>query len=113
MSYDVSLYMDTGNGSTIEMEIGNYTYNCSMMLVVAIEKTKGDKGLSLSGMSGWDATKVADYLGETLDYMRKNVPEMEKMNPNNGWGDFETWCEYLDKIRLACIKHPLTKLSVT
>ena len=112
MSYDCSLEVDTGNGETISIDLGNYTYNCSMMLVKAIEKSSGKKETSLSDLDGVIAKEVSKILGLACIEMAENRKEYIEMNPENGWGDYDSWLEYLRNIELQCLKHPNTKLSV-
>jgi hypothetical protein len=111
MSYDVSVSIDTGNGESLEEEIGNYTYNCSAMLTKALVAV-GKEQISLSDMHGWDVSKVAFYLKDALQYMRENRKEFIAMNPDNGWGDFESWLEFLSKIYETCLKHPKCDLRI-
>ena len=107
MSYDTSLRISTGNGDSLDLDLGNYTYNCSEMLAKA---TKGKFGLST--LSGMNALEVANILDEAIKEMRNNKEKSAAMNPKNGWGDYDGWLTYLENIAKACRIHPKTILNV-
>ncbi len=111
MSYDVSLRVDTGNSSYLELLVGNYTYNCSNMLVLANDLVNGS-ARSLSSMSGWRASRVAEWLGGAVRHMRTHEDLYTPHEPTNGWGDLESWCAFLADIAEACRQHPKAYLYV-
>lgn len=105
MSYDVALKINTGKGLREVMECGNYTYNCSAMLVLAI-------GKSLSAFDGCPCPLVEEELTDAIDKMKSHPARYEELEPSNGWGSYEGWLKYLCIIRDACASHPLCTLSV-
>lgn len=108
MSYDISLEIDTGNSELQEVvEIGNYTYNCSGMFVRA-----NSKRLSLRELHGMTCTKAEPILAEVVENMQKNPAEYKAMNPENGWGSYDTFLPYLENFLKQCRANPKCKIGV-
>lgn len=108
MSYDVAV---AGKdcpccGASGGVEIGNYTYNCSPMLWEANKA-------SLSDLNGKPVEEVALVLSEGVAIMRADPERFRAMNPANGWGDYDSWLGYLDRIIDACNQYPGAVLVVT
>lgn len=101
MSYDV--YLKHG---TLDKDLGNYTYNCSPMF------HKG-AGKSLSDLDNLKASKAAVYLRKGYEWMRDNPEECRKMNPSNGWGNYDSWLEYIGGILKECEANPDATLVVS
>ena len=90
MSYD----MDIGNESF------NYTYNVSPMWYAA----KPDKGIRIHyGMTGQEALIP---LREIREYMEDNKGELEKLDPENGWGDYWGALQFVNELILASLRNP-------
>lgn len=101
MSYDVSLkYGD------LELELGNYTYNCSKMFYQGTD-------VGLNQLNGMKAKEAYPILKERFDYMRDNPEEMKKLNPPNGWGSYDSFLDYIGRITVACRKNPDAILEVS
>jgi hypothetical protein len=109
MSYDVSLEADLGGPEPVRVGDldANYTYNCGGMLGEATG------GLWLSDMTGWDAAAVAVTLRDALAVMERDRPRFIGMNPENGWGDLDSWMVFLRKIVDACDAAPRARLCVS
>lgn len=101
MSYDT--YISQG---TLTKDLGNYTYNCSGMLA------KGTGGKSLSALNGMKCSDAAVILRKGYEYMRDYPEEMEAMNPENGWGNYRSWLEYVGNILTECEANPDATLEV-
>jgi hypothetical protein len=37
----------------------------------------------------------------------------KKLNPENGWGDYETFCEFLEEVLAACFKYPDARVETS
>ena len=99
MSWDIDLEIDTGNGYTEVVNVGNYTWNVSPMYKEAL-------GYTLSELDNKKANEVIDELAEGHKKMIKKPQKYKKMNPDNGWGDYEGAKEYLHDIIIACAENP-------
>ncbi len=70
----------------------NYTYNVSRMFYAA----KPDIGIwVINGMPG---KRAVEHLLEIHNYMVLHRPEMEAMNPENGWGDYHGAIKLLTRL---------------
>lgn len=79
----------------------NYTYNVSPMWYEIYPEDDGM--VFIDGMSGKEAyPKVSKAISEMLSKEKF----MKKLNPENGWGDYEGFLEFLHKVADACIKCP-------
>lgn len=113
MSYDVYLELDveTGQkGDAFTVDCGNYTYNCGPMFYRAL-KAGGFNG-GLSDLDGELAGKMSKFLLKATAHMKNNQKIYKKMNPKNGWGDYESALEFLVKITDECIRRPKCKIRV-
>ena len=92
--------------SAVVCKCGNYTYNVSPMYRAA-----GIDGLgSLDGMRGSEAARLLD---KAIVHMETNRAQHERMNPSNGWGDYNGALNFLRKIRMACGDYPNAYVSVS
>ena len=108
MSWDVSLMIDTGDKELVEVvDLGNYTYNVSPMYYKAFERKGGFR--SLDGMR---VKKAIPILERAIQRMKDDPKQYKKMNPENGWGDYEGALEYLMDILDGCKKHPKTIIKI-
>lgn len=107
MSYDISLVIDTGKEEREILEIGNYTYNCGSMFAKATEKQ-----YSLSDLNGMNCKEVAKIINFAIINMRSNPEKYKKLNPENGWGDYTSFLEYVEKIEKGCLENPKCNLLV-
>lgn len=108
MSYDVSIVGKDCPccGASGGVEVGNYTYNCSKMLWEAADT-------SLSALHGKPVEEVAQVLSKGVAVMRADPARFQAMNPENGWGDYDSWLDYLDRIIDACQRYPGAVLEVS
>lgn len=101
MSYDISLY----KGKRVKARIGNYTYNISPMYLKAL-------GTSLLELDGVEVNIITPILLKGVEDMVNNKEEYLKLNPENGWGNYEGALEYLQKLLAECLKFPTAKIEV-
>ena len=105
MSIDIDLTINTGIMETSVVVVGDMTHNVQPMWRKAIKETS-DLDMNLCDFNGWIASDAHLIIKKALDHMRKNTEEYTPMNPENGWGSYETAVDYLSDLLIACIDHP-------
>jgi len=105
MSYDISLEINTGIKEAEVVNIGNMTYNVAPMYKQAL-------GYSLMDLNDRLAGEVVNELRLGIEDMRNNPEKYEKLNPANGWGNYEGALKYLSKLYSACCEHPSCIIKV-
>lgn len=105
MSYDVTLYIDTGAGNYICCFDSNMTSNVAPMWREA--------GADLAKMHELPAWRAVDVLTAAIDNMTNYPQDYRAMEPANGWGDYDGCLEFLTSIRDACRKHPRAYISIS
>ena len=101
MSYDVSLV-----SGDLSFEIGNYTYNCAGMFYQGTDT-------GLNQLDGMKASEAYPILKQRFEYMRDNPEEMRQYEPDNGWGNYEGFLDFIGRITVACRKNPNATLDVS
>jgi hypothetical protein len=115
MSLDVRLYVDVDTGSPelhrCYLYEANYTHNCIPMAIKA--------GIYEYVWRPEECCDVA-VAGDLVEPLRTGVKLMEDdpnrfkaLNPKNGWGDYDTFLEWLRKYLVACIENPNAKIRVS
>lgn len=127
MSYDVGIYIQTGEDEdtwTAVVSCGNMTHNVGSMYRLALpgpylgggkyggHGAAGPRG-GLPGLSGLPCTEAAPLLREAIAYMHEHRAELRKLNPENGWGNYDTALHFLHKMALACERHTRGTLGVS
>lgn len=56
---------------------------------------------------------VVHALHSGIDYMLQNREELEKYNPDNGWGNFHSFLRWLIEYWHACDENPGCKIEVS
>lgn len=79
--------------------IGNYTYNVSPMYRKAMN-------MSLSDFHGMNAKDAIMILENGIKEMECNGDEYEKLNPENGWGDYKGALNYIKRLLDSCRENP-------
>lgn len=108
MSLDVTLYVSVDTGGvepeTITLFTANYTHNCGNMARAAGVYNHVWRPDEL------DDVRVA---GDLIDPLRAGIKTMENdparfvaLNPENGWGSYETFLPWLREYLAACVEHP-------
>ena len=111
MSWDVSVRINTGNGKFLESGSFNQTYNVSQMFRRAFTETDGDL-FELRDLHGMICKNIVWSLNNAVKYMQEHSEEMRKLNPSNGWGNYEGALEFLAAIHELCLEHPLAVVNV-
>ena len=96
MSYDI--FLTTPKNRDEDSEVGNMTSNIRPMY---------DKAFGVNDwkdvVDGRRAGSVVQEIFLAYDEMKSNPKEYKKLNPENGWGDYEGALEYLYKLlRESC-----------
>lgn len=121
MSYDVYLYepcpqqpclctCHEGGPSEVRVFDSNYTSNCSMMWDAAgcpLREWACDK----RGVR--TAETLIEPLRAAIAAMEADPAKYEAMNPDNGWGSYQTVLPWLRSILSACEQHPKARLHVS
>lgn len=107
MSYDIWLEVDMGGSepATLGMLDWNYTSNCASMWNLA--------GANLGEFEGKRAGDCAVALQEALAVMEANPETFRKMNPSNGWGNYETLLPRLRELLVAFLRAPEATVRVS
>jgi hypothetical protein len=58
------------------------------------------------------ASELIRPLSVGLDKLRSNPKRFKRLNPPNGWGDYEGLVDFVSRYLKACIKFPDAKVSV-
>ena len=100
MSYDVSFRRNVSNmeGELYLNESFNMTSNVGPMYRAA--------GLDVSALDKYTCKDVADTIIPRYEYMVAHPDEMRKLNPENGWGDYESALQFLKEILVTALTIP-------
>jgi len=108
MSWDFWMEADVGGKEPVDIGFdANYTYNVSPMFYDAFNLEEGIRGLDK--MLGDEAMP---YLENAIIKMKENPKKYKAMNPSNGWGDYDTALELLEKLLGWCIEAPKAQMRV-
>jgi hypothetical protein len=90
----------------------NYTHNTNGMIAAAYEAVTGEQTERCGGPLGkvigaawWDrldgmtGAQGAEYLGQIIEGLEADPARFREMNPENGWGSYDTLLEVLRKMR--------------
>jgi hypothetical protein len=106
MGYWAGVEIHTGKEYTEVCESINHTSNTGKMWAIAL-------GIPLGDLHHMECRNAADILHKGVKYMRENKEELEKLNPENGWGDYDTALEFLTEIRDMADAHPKARLDIS
>jgi len=59
------------------------------------------------------AKDIADLLDDGWNILLSDPEKFKKFNPENGWGSYESLCDFVYKYRNACWENPDAELSVS
>lgn len=91
MGYSIWLEADLGNGMVeLASDDWHYTSNCSGMWCEA--------GADLASFEGRTAQECSVLLADAITLMRSEPAKFIKMNPENGWGSYETLLPCLETL---------------
>ena len=106
MSYSISLDIDTGGPEpAVVGRDWNYTTNCAPMWREA--------GADLAEYDGKLAGACVPSLSNAIDVMRLESARFKAMNPENGWGSYDSLLPALDKLLSNFRAHPLATVRVS
>jgi hypothetical protein len=118
MSYDTYIIIDSGGAEPAQVaDVGNHTSNVSPMYHQAMPGPYEGGGRydgvreseprgGLPGISGLSCAAAIVILRKGIRYMEDNREKMLELNPENGWGSYDTALKYLREILDACLAHP-------
>lgn len=81
----------------------NYTHNCNRMANEVIAPQEVSWWKLLDGMDGPDG---AALLSRIVDGLRADPEHFRAMNPENGWGNYDSFVALLDEMRRAVPEWP-------
>jgi hypothetical protein len=106
MSYDIWLEIDTGEAEPYVVdEPGNCTSNVSPMWKDALGRSLGD-------YHGAPCSEACGPLARGVERMEAEPDRYRKMNPENGWGDYEGALDFLRRLLRACRAHPNATIQI-
>lgn len=97
MSYDVYLVVTAG-GPEHTIFNANHTSNTARMWRKA--------GADLAEFDGQSARDLAMALILATAHMKAHPDYYKTMEPDNGWGDYDSTLEFLNEILAACQENP-------
>ncbi len=107
MSYDICLVIDTGGSEPASLiEDRNMTYNVSPMFRKALKEGGVNK------LDGKLAKDCINMLRDGIKDMQDKKAEYEKLNPSNGWGDYDSALNYLKRLLDDALAHPKATFKV-
>lgn len=101
MSYDIDFELDGGAGPIRVGRDFNYTSNCAPMWRMAMPLTDG-----LAGLEGTSCKSAAVTLAAGIARMEADPAAYRKLNPANGWGDYDSTLELLRDLLAQCKSIP-------
>lgn len=97
---DIDITHDDGYVTTIEV-VDGHTYNLTPMW-----RKAGVVEGSTSDLGGLTTAEVAPCLLSALVDVWSNEADYRKLDPPNGWGDFDGFLEILTRLTRLCHAHP-------
>lgn len=85
----------------------NYTHNVVPMW------SKAGAYEALYKSQGKKASEIIPILSEAINNMIHNKQDYEKLNPKNGWGDYDGALRILFEIRTACECNPEATIDIS
>jgi hypothetical protein len=107
MSWDIWLVTEVDGHEITIGESFNYTHNCNRMI--------RDAGLTEwpYKVDGWEAKKLAIFLDMAIENLSVDPEKYRAMNPENGWGDYDSLLDVLKQVRKQCATYPSTKVRMS
>lgn len=79
----------------------NYTYNVSPMWYKIYPDAK-----NMVDIDGMTSKKAYELLADARSKLWLNPEEFIALNPDNGWGSYEGFLEFIGDLMQACIDNP-------
>lgn len=116
MSLDVTLYLEIDVGAPELQYVcffdSNYTHNCASMAREA--------GLYKYVWRPEECEPPIEFAKDLIEHLRSGIARMEddperftRLNPENGWGSYETFLPWLREYLAACIKYPKARIAAS
>ena len=105
MSYDISLEINTGFEDREVVDVGNITYNITPMFVKSM-------GKNLSDFNDKKCREMIPILRIGVIELANNPEKYRKLNPVNGWGNYDGALNYLRKLLVSCEENPNCTIKV-
>jgi hypothetical protein len=105
MSYWIHLSLDGGSGVEFDIYDWNYTSNCRPMWLAA--------GVDLKDFDGKFASECVEQLNDVLIFMQAHPSVFKALNPENGWGDYNSLFHALRELYLKMYDAPNAKVRVS
>lgn len=103
MSYDISFRRKVENmeGELYLNESFNMTSNVGPMY-----DTAAANGFWIGDLDKMNTKDVVAKIQPIYGYMIEHPDEMRTLEPENGWGDYESALKFLKEIIVTCLDHP-------
>ena len=106
MSYDVRLTIDTGGENPASVSKWRTpTYNLAPMFSKAL-------GFGLRTLQDKLAGDAIPDLRRAIAAMQDDPAEFKKLNPENGWGNYEGALAFLQAFLADCLEHPKATVNI-
>ena len=110
MSLDIGLYVEVDTGGEelyhVDLYSANYTGNvCPMWSKAGVYDALYDS-------DGVEASAIIPILEDGIQHMQARPVEYSRLNPPNGWGDYEGALAFLQSLLYACYQHPKALIHV-
>ena len=114
MSLDVHLMAEVNTGASEPVEVELFWRNITHNLNTMADKAGIYKHLWRPEEIAIDtAEQLVDPLKIGLARLKSDPEEFKKLNPPNGWGDYDGLVAFVEDYLAACEKHPKAKVSVS
>lgn len=94
------------------------THNINRIIHAAIEATGDTEIIDFVGDESWwkalngmNANWGAYFLDLITGELHKDPEKYRALNPENGWGDYDSILETLQRMKRASVEHPLARWS--
>jgi hypothetical protein len=97
-----------------DCERGDEVFHCTITHNLSPMATKAKIHTALWRCKDYTlASELCPKLFKAIMFCHKNKVMLEKYNPVNGWGSYESFITNLQKIHSACISYPLARVYVS
>jgi hypothetical protein len=112
LDFDLVMYVDTGGKEPVRFELfsANITHNLTDMAEAVnlydVLWRPNENGFT------W-AHQIIDRLIFGIAELRSDPEKYSKYNASNGWGKYENFVPFCEKILAACQEHPKATIEVS
>lgn len=107
MSWDAGFYV-TADGHSVHFRDWNYTHNCNRMA----NEVLGGEASWWQALDGSDGVLGSNLLGIVLMAFDADPDHFRALNPDNGWGDFDSFRSTLREMYETSRKFPTGRWAV-